>query len=410
MKQELIKQYARLAIKGGVNLQAGQTLLLTSSVEAAAFTREVVREAYDAGAKEVIVTYNDEVITKYQYLYQDDETLANIHDWQIDAQLDYLKEGACRMNIISPHPGMLKECDPAKMNIRQMAMAKAGKEVREYTMSSKVQWTIVAVPNEDWAMQVYPELSAAQAVEKLWEAILSCVYVDAEHDPVETWKQRDHIFQAHIKTLNTYAFQQLHFTNALGTDLYVGLVDGHIWEGGSGKAQNGIVFNANIPTEEVFTMPHKHKVHGHVAASRPLLYNGNLIKEFSLDFEDGKVVDYHALEGSEVLAQLLAFDEGSSRLGEVALVPYNSPISQSNVLFLTTLFDENASCHLALGQAYPSCIEQGLLMDEAQMDAAGVNDSMVHVDFMFGSADMEIQGQCADGTWIPVFEKGNFVF
>lgn len=407
--EALLKKYARLAIHNGVNLQRNQTLLVKASVETVDFTRAVVKEAYVAGAKEVVVTYIDDINTKYNYLYQSDETLQEVHNWQIDCNLDYFKEGACILHITSPIPGILKECEPKKMALRQRAMAERSKEVRAYTTASMVQWSIISVPNPTWASMVFPDLSVEDAMQELWKQIFACVYVDETCDPVETWKQRDVAFQSRIKKMNEFAFESLHFTSDNGTDLVVGLVDHHLWGGGSENSQAGITFNANIPTEEIFTMPHKNKVDGRVVASRPLLYNGNLIKDFYLDFKDGKVVAYDAKEGKAVLQQLIEFDEGSSRLGEVALVPYDSPISQSGTLFLTTLFDENASCHLALGETYPTCVENGVNLSEKELAAIGGNTSMVHVDFMFGTKDMKIIGTCADGKTYPVFENGNFV-
>lgn len=409
MNTEKIRRYARLAIRNGVNLQKDQTLLIDADIHAHAFVRLAVKEAYEAGAKEVLVHYHDALLDKYAYEYESEQTLSAVHTWQIDRNLDYLKEGACRLHIISPLPQVLKDCDPQKMAARAKALGEAMKEVRNYTTANKVQWSIIAVPNKEWAKQVFPALSEHDAMEQLWRQILTCVYVEDDNDPIQTWEQRDTLFQERIQKLNAYAFQRLHFTSELGTDLYVGLPRHHIWAGGSDLGQNKVRFNANIPTEEVFTAPHCDQIEGIVVASKPLLYSGNLIKDFSLRFEAGKVVEYHAKEGEEVLGMLLEMDEGSRYLGEVALVPYDSPISQSQTLFYSTLFDENASCHLALGAAYPSCIEGGLDMSEEQLRAKGVNVSISHVDFMFGTKEMRILGECSDGTWVSVFEHGNFV-
>ncbi len=409
MKAELLAAYARLAVQSGVNLQKHQTLLIDADIETAEFTRMVVKEAYECGAKEVIVTYNDTLLNRYQYLYQSEDTLQTIHAWQVDKNLDYLKEGACRLSIISPQPDAMKDCDPQKMALRQKAMSEANREVREYTMASKVQWSIVAVPNANWASLLFPDMEETAAVERLWEAILHCVYVNEDSDPLVTWKQRDERFQSRIDVLNKEAFTQLHFSNSLGTDLYVALADGHIWGGGSEMGQNNVRFNPNIPTEEVFTTPHRDHVNGTVYASRPLLYNGNLIKDFHFTFENGKVVAYDAKEGKSVLKAMLEMDEGATYLGEVALVPYDSAISQSALLFYNTLFDENAACHLALGNAYPSCIANGVNLDEEQLRKKGSNISMIHVDFMFGTADLNVKGQRKDGTWIDIFQNGCFV-
>lgn len=409
MQETRFQKYARLCVQNGVHLQKGQTLLITASIEAKDFTREVVKQAYEAGAREVVVTYQDDVLLAYKYQYEDEETLSEVHAWQVDCSLDYLKKGACRLSIISPLPEAMKDCNPDKISLRSRTLAPFMKEVREYTMASKVQWSVVAVPNKKWAKQVFPQLDEADAIDRLWDEIYACVYVDDEHDPVRTWEMRDADFQKHIQRMNAHAFKKLHFSNQLGTRLQVGLVHDHIWAGGSETGQNGVVFNANIPTEEIFTTPDRMQVDGVVYASRPLLYQGNLIEDFHLVFQDGKVVDFDAAKGKDVLAQLLVMDEGSSRLGEVALVPADSAISQSGILFYTTLFDENASCHLALGEAYPSCIKHGLVMDEEALANAGCNQSMVHVDFMFGTNDMRIVGEKQDGTLLPVFEQGKFV-
>lgn len=404
-----IKQYARLVIHSGVHLQEGQTLLIDADIHAYAFVRLAVKEAYEAGAKQVLVHYHDALLDKYAYDYESEQTLSEVHDWQVEQNLDYLKEGACRLHIISPLPQMLKDCDPNKMAIRAKAVGKAMQEVRDYTTASKVQWSIVAVPNEQWAKQVFPNLSESEAMDQLWNQIFACVYVDGIQDPLPIWKQRDILFAQRIDKLNRYACKRLHFTSELGTDLYVGLPQHHLWAGGSEIAQNKVRFNANIPTEEVFTAPHFQQVEGVVVASKPLLYSGNLIKDFSLRFSEGKAVEYHAVQGEEILGMLLNMDEGSAYLGEVALVPYDSAISQSGILFYTTLFDENASCHLALGSAYPSCVEGGLDMSDEQLRAHGLNTSISHVDFMFGTKEMRIMGEIEDGTWIPIFEHGNFV-
>ena len=409
MKQSLCAAYARLAVKSGVNLSEQQTLLISADIDTVEFTRMVVEQAYEAGAREVLVTYIDSELERCQYRYQDEETLREVHDWQIDKQLDYLKKGACCMRIISPHPNALKDCDPKKMAIRARAVGEASKEVQEYTLASKVQWTIVAVPNPEWAAMVFPDQVPEKALESLWDAILKFVYVEEGIDPLITWQQRDELFQQRIAKLNSYAFQRLHFTNSLGTDLMVGLVNRHVWGGGSEVAQNNVRFNPNIPTEEVFTAPHKDRVEGRVVASRPLIYNGNVIRNFYFTFSHGKVCEFDAEEGREVLAEMLAMDEASTALGEVALVPYDSAISQSGCLFYTTLFDENASCHLALGSAYPACLEGGIAMSEEELKDKGINVSLIHVDFMFGTADMDVKGESASGTWVPIFQNGNFV-
>ena len=410
MNKKMIKKYAELVVKKGINVQKGQTVLLNTSVYAIEMTRACVEEAYKAGAKEVVVNYRDEYVSRANYEYQDVDTLTNIRPFQIDSKLDYLKEGACVLHIISEIPGIFKGLDSEKISKAQFALSSASKEVHEYTMLSKTQWCIAAVPNKEWAMQVFPECEdASAAVELLWEEILSAVHVEEDNDPVQEWTEHDEKFRKRSEILNTHAFESLHFQNQYGTDLTVGLVKNHIWAGGSELTPSGIEFNANMPTEEIFTMPHKDHVDGIVYASKPLLYNGELIEDFWFKFEGGKVVDFDAKAGKDALKQLVHFDEGSCRLGEVALVPYDSPISKSNILFLNTLFDENASCHLALGDTYPTCVAGGGDMKEEELKQAGGNHSMTHVDFMFGTEDMKVIGRKEDGSEVAIFENGNFV-
>ena len=406
-----LKKYAELAIRKGVNLQKGQTLIINTSIDAKEMTRACVEEAYKAGAKEVLVFYKDPYITRSHYQYQDEETLTTVRPWQIDCKLDYMKEGACILHIISDIPGILKDVDAAKVSKANLAMAKAGKELQAYTMANKTQWSIVAVPNKEWADLVFPEFEGCEAVvDELWDKILQAVHVEEDNDPIAEWTKLSENFHRREEILNGYNFKTLHFENSLGTDLYVDLADQYIWAGGSEKTTSGIEFNPNMPTEEIFTMPKKTGVNGKVYATKPLDYNGTLIDDFWFSFKDGKVEDFGAEKGYDALASLVHFDEGSSYLGEVALVPYESPISKSGILFFNTLFDENASCHLALGRAYPMNIKGGVDMSEEELQKAGANHSMTHVDFMFGSEDMKITGICGDQSEVAVFEKGNFVF
>lgn len=406
-----LQKYAQLAIRKGVNLQKGQILLINTSVNAVDMTRLCVEEAYLAGAKEVIVFYKDDYVAKSHYLHQTEETLCNVRNWTIDSKLEYLKEGACILHIISEIPGVLKDVDPSKISKQRLAMATAGKEIQKFTMMNKTQWCIVAVPNKEWANIVFPEFEGSESVvDELLERIYTAVHVEGENDPIQEWTTLNNHFAQRENILNTYDFKALHFVNGLGTDVTVELAENHIWAGGSEKTVGGVEFNPNLPTEEIFSMPKKTGVNGKVFASKPLDFNGTLIEDFYFDFKDGKVVDFDAKRGKETLAQLVHFDEGSCYLGEVALVPYDSPISKSGILFFNTLFDENASCHLALGDAYPMNVKGGVDMSEEELQAAGANHSMTHVDFMFGTYDMNITGICKDGTKVPVFENGNFVF
>lgn len=410
MKTKLEK-YAELAINIGVNVQKGQNLIINTSTSAVALTRLCVEEGYRAGAKRVLVFYSDEYITKSHLTHQEVDVLSDIHPWQIDCKLDYFKEGACILHIISEVPGILKDVDATKISAQQLAMAKASPQLREYTMKNISQWCIVAYPNVEWAKQVFPEFEDDEsATNELMDSIYHAVHIEDDNDPIQVWKELNHNFAKRVDILNAYQFEKLHFQNSYGTDVEIELVKNHIWAGGSDRSKDQVEFNPNIPTEEIFTMPKKDGVNGMVYASKPLLHNGVLINDFWFRFKDGSVVDFGAESGYDTLRELIQFDEGSSFLGEVALVPYHSPISQSKTLFLNTLFDENASCHLALGDAYPSNLKDGVDMNEEELAAAGANHSLTHVDFMFGSEDMKITGIKEDGTNVPVFEKGDFVF
>ena len=405
---ELKRKYARLALACGVNVQKGQTVMINADVQAADFAALLCEEAYRLGAGEVVMRYSDERVSRLHYLHQDEQMLCKVRPWQIDSRLDYLKEGACVLHVISETPGAYADCDAAKISAATLAWARASKEVQKYTMDNICAWSIVAVPNARWAAKVFAD-AGSEAVARLWQAVFDCVYVDADHDPVQVWAKRNAMFAKRVERLNAHRFATLHFTSTLGTDLRVGLPQGHRWEGGSEKTQDGRWFNANLPTEEVFTMPHRLKTEGIVYASKPLDHNGKLIEDFYFRFEKGRVVDCGAKKEEAALKLLVDFDEGSHYIGEVALVPYASPISMSNLLFLNTLFDENASCHLALGRAYAMNVAGGLTMSEEELKKAGANDSNTHVDFMFGTADMCITGVLEDGKEVAVFADGNFV-
>ena len=405
--EKIIRQYARLALYSGVHLQKGQILMIHADVVAASFVQIVCEEAYRCGAKEVVVRYGDEQLSRLHYLYQSSDSLTTVHPWEIESRLDYLKEGACVLHIISDTPGIFADCDPVRISNARFAYAKASEEIQRYTMNNICAWSIIAVPSPQWAMRVFPKCSCDEAMRRLWEAILNSVHIDGVQDPIAVWQKKNAAFHARVEALNACQFDMLHFTSGLGSDLYVGLVQSHRWEGGSETTRSGVEFNANMPTEEVFTMPHRSLTNGIVYASRPLDYNGTLIKDFYLRFDKGKGVDFDAKVGKDALAALLSFDENSDRLGEVALVSDDSMISRSNLLFYNTLFDENASCHLALGDSYPSCIKDGLRMERDELLKAGANQSMTHVDFMFGTNDLCVKGIRGENE-ILIMENGIF--
>lgn len=408
--QDTLQKYAELAVRIGVNVQPGQLMVLTSPVDCAFFARLCVEEAYRAGAGEVRINWVDEHMDKLRYKYEEQESMTAIAPWRIQQKQDDIDRRCCFLHLKSTTPGLLADIPGKKLQAVRVAEELAFERFEPYTMANHGQWSIVAVPSAAWAKKTFPDMEEQEALDTLWNAVLKGVRIGEDNDPVAEWKAHIADLAENSRKLNDYHFQALHFQNSLGTDLTVGLAKGHIWEGGSCRADNKAVFVPNMPTEEVFTAPDKYHVNGRVYATKPLNYQGKMIQGFWFDFKDGKVCDYGAETGEDVLKNLVEFDEGSAYLGEVALVPDDSPISRSGLLFLTTLFDENASCHLALGASYPENIKGGAVMDREQLEAAGANQSKEHCDFMFGSADMQIDGILPDGTEVPVFRNGVFAF
>jgi aminopeptidase len=403
-----LEKYAELAVKVGVNIQPGQTLLVRTPIECAPFVRKVVKKAYDLGAKEVHIEWSDEECSLIKYLNAPEETFNEFPKWISDQYVDIAKNGGAFLTIYAQNPDLLKDVDPKRVANAQKASAKALQEWRSYTLSDKSKWSIVSVPTVSWSKKVFPGVSEEEAVEKMWEAIFKCTRVDQE-DPIEAWNKHNKDLKTRMNFLNDSKFKKLYFKSSK-TDITMELPEGHIWASGASKDPNGINFNPNIPTEEVFTLPHKFGVNGVVASTKPLVYGGNVINNFTLTFKDGKIVDFTAEEGYETLSNLISTDEGSHYLGEVALVPFKSPISDTNIVFYNTLYDENASCHFAIGTAYKSCIENGVNIPEEELDKHGINFSMTHVDFMIGSSDMDIVGETANGEKVQIFKDGNWAF
>lgn len=403
-----MQKYAALAVHIGVNVQKGQLLILSSPVECAFFARLCMEEAYRAGACEVQMVWTDEQSERLRYEYENLETLTAIAPWRVEQKKNQIDRGCCFLYISADTPGLLGHIPGERLQAAGLARRTAFEPFQYYTMANHGQWSIVAVPTPNWALKVFPGHTAEQATDLLWDAILASVRIGENNDPVAEWKRHDQALEENAQRLNSYNFQSLHITNGLGTDLTVELVSGHIWSGGGSTTHSGTFFNPNLPTEEVFCMPYRLGVNGRVVSTKPLSYQGKLIEDFSLVFREGKVVEHTARAGEDALHNLLTVDEGSAYLGEVALVPHCSPISQSGVLFLETLFDENASCHLALGEAYPENLTGGLEMTKEELLSHGANQSKEHCDFMFGSADLHIEGIRQDGSQVPVFKHGNF--
>jgi aminopeptidase len=406
---KMLDEYAKLCVEVGINLQKGQPLVINSPVEGADFVRLVAKHAYELGAKEVHVNWNDEALARMKYENAPMGVFEKFPKWYADGLEEYAENGAGFLSIYSQDPELLKGIDPKKIAASNKSSSMALKGFRKYTMNDVNAWCVVSIPTQGWANRVFPEVSDEEAMEKLWEAIFMTTRMDLEN-PIKAWEEHLENLEEKVNFLNEKAFEKLYYKSSNGTDLEIRLPEGHIWAGGGGKNSKDVFFVANMPTEEVFTMPLKTGVNGVVCSTKPLNYGGNLIDNFKVTFENGKVVDFAAEEGYEVLKDLLSLDEGAKHLGEVALVPYDSPISNSNIIFLNTLFDENASCHLAFGKAYPTNIKGGENMTDEELEKAGVNDSLTHVDFMVGSKDLSIIGETKDGEKVQIFEDGNWAF
>ncbi len=405
----MLNEYAELCVKVGINLQKGQPLVINAPIEGAEFVRLVAKHAYEAGAKEVHVNWNDEALTKMKYENAPMEVFENFPKWYADGLEEYAEDGAGFLSIYSQDPELLKEIDSKKIAAHNKSSSTALKSFQKYTMNDENSWCVVSIPTKGWAKRVFPNVSEEEAMEKLWDAIFMATRMDLEN-PVKAWEDHLENLEEKVNFLNKKKFKKLYYKSSNGTDLEVELPEGHIWAGGGGENTKGVFFVANMPTEEVFTMPLKTGVNGVVYSTKPLNYGGNLIDNFKLEFVDGKVEKFEAEEGYEVLKDLFALDQGAKHLGEVALVPFDSPISNSNIIFLNTLFDENASCHFAFGKAYPTNIKGGENMTDEELEKAGVNDSLTHVDFMVGSKDLSIIGETKDGEKVQVFDNGNWAF
>jgi aminopeptidase len=404
---EMMDKYAELLIKTGVNIQQGQTLVLSCPIECSDFAHLLQRQAYQAGAREVVMRWLDDISSRITYDLAPAELFDEFPAWTKTFYDDYAAQKAAFLTILATDPDIMKGVEPSRISRQAKARGTALEAYRSAQMSNKHTWCVASVPTRAWARKVFPGMTEPQAIKALWQAIFTSVRVDQD-DPIAAWNLQQQALDARMKFLNDAQFAALRYRNTLGTDLTVKLPENHIWFGGGDECAQGYVFMANLPTEEVFTMPHRHGANGRIVSSMPLNHHGNLIEDFWFSFKDGVVVDYGAKQGLSILKELLETDEGARMLGEVALVPHDSPISNQRILFYNTLFDENASCHFALGKAYPTCIQGGTDMDKEQLAAAGANDSIIHVDFMVGSADLSITGICKNGSEQAVFTNGNF--
>ena len=401
-----LDRLAEVAIKVGLQLQPGQDVVLTSSIAALPLTRRIVEHAYKAGAGLVTPIFSDDEITLARFRYGSDASFDRAAGWLYEGMAKAFSSNAARLAVRGDDPSLLSGQDPSRVARANKANSTAYQPALEKITGFDINWNIVAYPELAWAKQVFPGDSDDRAVARLADAIFAASRVDGD-DPIGAWAAHNAALKERTIWLNGHRFHALHFTGP-GTDLTVGLADGHEWMGGAAPAKNGIVCNPNIPTEEVFTTPHARRVSGRVSSTKPLSYQGTLIDEISVRFEEGRIVEATASKGADVLNKVLDTDEGARRLGEVALVPNSSPISASGILFYNTLFDENASCHIALGQCYSKCFVDGDKLSAGEIAARGGNKSLIHIDWMIGSGNVDIDGVHEDGRRVPVMRKGEW--
>lgn len=405
----MLKKYAQLIVEQGVNLQKGQILLVDVSIENYKLAREITRAAYNVGAKDVIVNYNDEKITRLRYENNEVEYFDKIPEYLKVMKNTYANEHAAFVTITSSDPEAMKGIDPLKMATYSKALHRDCDVYFDHLYGGIDRWCIAGAPSKKWANKVFEDMSDEEAVEALWKAIFKVVRCDKEN-PIEEWNKHRQSFEKRVSVLNDAKIKTVVLKNSLGTNLEIGMIDDYLFAGGGSYTTDGVYSFPNIPTEEIFCSPHRFKVNGVVHSSMPLNYNGNLVDDFSITFKDGRIVDYKARVGYDVLKSIIETDEGSHYLGELALVPYDSPIRNLDILFYNTLFDENAACHLAIGSGFNECVKNGLPMNKEQLLEKGINDSFTHVDFMFGTSDLSVVGILEDNTEMVIFENGNFVF
>ena len=408
MKKTVMKKYAQLIAVTGANVQKGQEVMINSSVETAEFARMVAEECYRAGAKKVIVEWSYQPLEKTNYRYRSIKTLSTIEKWEIERLEHRATVLPAMIYLESEDPDGLAGVNQQKVAKARQARYPIIKPFRD-RMENRYQWVIAAVPGEKWAKKMFPKLSRHQAVEKLWEAILYTSRADRE-DPINDWKKHNANLAEKCRYLNSLGIDELIYHSSNGTDFRVGLIPDVDFLGGGETSLQGVYYNPNMPTEEVFTSPMRGKAEGTVVATRPLSYQGQLIENFSVRFENGKAVEVHAEKNEELLRQMISMDEGAAYLGECSLVPYDSPIQNSGLTFYNTLFDENACCHLALGMGFVNCVRDFDKYTLEECRAKGINDSMIHVDFMIGSADLDIDAKTRDGRTVAIFRNGNWAF
>ena len=404
------KKYAELIIKEALAVQKRENpiLWINANTENLPFARELTKMAYECGAAEVKVNINDEVLSRLNMEGMSEERLAHFGEYKLDERMDYIKDGVAFISITGSDPDLFKGIDPKRLQIRNRASSKVMKPAMKYTMNDINSWTVVGYPTKAWAKNVFPDLDEDEAFERLKTEIFKTVRLDHE-DPVAAWEDHLDKLAKRGEVLNNLQLKELHYKTDRGTDFKIGLPENHIWVGAESKDDRGYRFLPNLPTEEIFTAPDNRVAEGIVYATKPLNLSGSLVEDFWIRFEGGKAVEVGAKKGEDQLKELISRDEGACRLGEVALVSVKSPINTSGLIFYNTLFDENASCHLALGAAYPTCVEGGVDMDDQELKAHGINDSQIHDDFMIGDETLSIVGIDKDGKEHQIFKNGDFV-
>jgi aminopeptidase len=405
--QQNLHRLAEVAVRAGLGLAPGQELVMTATLDAAPLARLITEHAYKAGASLVTTLFADEESALLRFRHGHDASFDAAAAWLYEGMAQAFRNGAARLGITGGDPALLSKENPEKVGRANRAMSKAYRPALELITRHEINWTIVASATPAWAAAVFPDLPKDEALARLWSAIFAASRAD-QQDPVAAWKEHDANLHARAKWLNEKRYSALHFRGP-GTDLRVGLSDGHLWLGGGTTAGNGRYCIPNMPTEEVFTTPHKDRVDGKVTSTKPLSYQGTMIEEISVRFEAGRIVEAHAARGNQVLQQMIGTDDGARRLGEVSLVPHSSPIASSGLLFMNTLFDENAACHIALGQAYSACLKDGDTLAPEQLAARGANSSLIHVDWMIGSNRIDVDGISATGDAVPVMRAGEWV-
>ena len=408
--EEKLREYAHLIVSAGLNLQKGQTLILSSPVECAPFARLCASAAYDLGAGEVVLNWTDDYITRERFLRAQDAAFETPRPWRRAFFTDYANEGAAYLRIDAEDPETLLGVSPARLVAAQRTSSAERETFDRLQMANGFPWCVAGAPIAAWARKVFPDRSEGDAVAALWDAILKTVRVTGDGNAEARWREHIALLTARKEKLNALRFKSLHYTNSLGTDLTIALSDDHLWAAGNSETSAGIGFVANLPTEEIFTAPLKTGVNGTVCAALPLVNNGSIIEDIRFTVREGRIVEAKASRGEDVLNAAISVDDGARYFGEVALVPYDSPIRSSGLLFYNTLFDENACCHLALGMGFADTIRdfQSKTLEECR--SLGINDSMVHEDFMIGSADLSIDGVCEDGKTVPLFRNGTWAF